>query len=55
MFMTAVSFFGTLISQINEIIKVQADKTKDLDNILEAYFSVHPGWVVPQYLYHHNN
>jgi hypothetical protein len=43
MFMVAISLFGTVISQINEIIKSHADKNKELDNILEAYFSIHPG------------
>jgi hypothetical protein len=43
MFITAVSLFGTLISQINEIITVRANKHRELDNILEAYFIIQPG------------
>ncbi len=42
LFLGAASLFGTIISQINEIVASQTTISKDLDNILEAYFSIEP-------------
>lgn len=42
MFLTAVSFFGTLISQLNEIVAKQTSETKELDLNLEAYLDIRP-------------
>ena len=42
LFFCAASLFGTLISQVNEIVAAQAALAKLLDDILEAYLSVKP-------------
>ena len=42
LFFCAASLFGTLISQVNEIVAAQAAVSKELDGILEAYLSVEP-------------
>ena len=40
--MGAASIFGTLVSQINEIVASQTTISKELDKVLEAYFSIQP-------------
>jgi hypothetical protein len=42
LFFCAASLFGTLISQVNEIVAAQGMVTKELDGILEAYLTVQP-------------
>jgi hypothetical protein len=42
LFLGAASLFGTLVSQINEIVAAQQVVSKELDLILDAYFSIHP-------------
>lgn len=42
LFLTAASLFGTIISQINEILVAQAEMSKELDNVLEAYSVIQP-------------
>jgi hypothetical protein len=42
LFLGAASLFGTLVSQINEIVAAQQAVSKELDLVLDAYFSVHP-------------
>jgi hypothetical protein len=42
LFLTAVSLFGTLISQLNEIVAKQTSETKELDENLESYLDIHP-------------
>jgi hypothetical protein len=42
LFLTAVSLFGTLISQLNEIVAKQTSETKELDQNLEAYLEIRP-------------
>lgn len=46
LFLAAVSLFGTLISQINEIVVSHAEMSKELDSILEAYSAVQPRQVL---------
>ena len=46
MFLTAVSLFGTLISQLNEIVAKQTSQTKELDDNLETYLAVQPRSVI---------
>ncbi len=46
LFLCAASLFGTLISQINEILNQKTSMSKDLDAILEAYLAVEPRCVV---------
>ena len=42
LFCVAASLFGTLISQVNEIVAAQAMQSKELDSALEAYLDVKP-------------
>jgi hypothetical protein len=42
MFLCSASLFGTLISQINEIVNQETSAAKELDVILEAYAAVQP-------------
>jgi hypothetical protein len=42
LFLYAASLFGTLISQVNEIVASHASMSKELDAILEAYLAVQP-------------
>jgi hypothetical protein len=42
LFFCAASLFGTLISQVNEIVAAQAAMSKELDGVLEAYLTVEP-------------
>ena len=42
MFLTAASFFGILISQLNEIVAKQTVLTKELDENLESYLNIQP-------------
>jgi hypothetical protein len=42
LFLGAASIFGTLVSQINEIVASQTTISKELDKVLEAYFSIQP-------------
>jgi hypothetical protein len=42
LFLCAASLFGTLISQVNEIVNQQTSMSKELDVILEAYLAVEP-------------
>jgi hypothetical protein len=42
LFLGAASLFGTIVSQINEIVASQTTISKELDCILEAYFSIEP-------------
>ena len=46
LFLCAASLFGTLISQVNEIVAAHSIVMRDLDTILEAYFSLQPRCVV---------
>ncbi len=40
LFLCAASLFGTLVSQVNEIVAAQQIKSKKMDGILEAYESI---------------
>jgi hypothetical protein len=42
LFLFAASLFGTIISQVNEIVAQHASMTKELDTILEMYLAVQP-------------
>ncbi len=42
LFLCSASLFGTLISQVNEIVHQQTSASKDLDEILEAYLVIEP-------------
>ncbi len=42
LFFCAASLFGTLISQVNEIVAAEAAVSKELDTVLEAYLTVKP-------------
>ncbi len=42
LFLAAVSLFGTLISQLNEIVAAQTNQTKDLENTLASYLTINP-------------
>jgi hypothetical protein len=42
LFLCSASLFGTLISQINEIVNQETSVTKELDVILEAYLVIQP-------------
>ncbi len=42
LFMSSAFLFGILVSQINEIVSAKQVKTKELDNILDAYLSINP-------------
>jgi hypothetical protein len=42
LFLCAASLFGTLISQVNEIVNQKTSVSKDLDEILESYLVVEP-------------
>jgi archaellum component FlaG (FlaF/FlaG flagellin family) len=42
LFLFSASLFGTLISQVNEIVAQHTNKAKELDKILEAYAEVQP-------------
>ena len=46
LFLTAVSLFGTLISQLNEIVAKQTSQTKELDYNLELYLDIQPRWML---------
>ncbi len=46
MFLIAISLFGTLISQLNEIVAARTSQTKDLDNALASYLTIKPKYVV---------
>ncbi len=47
LFLYAASLFGTLISQVNEIVAANSMMFRELDTILEAYFSLQPRYVDP--------
>jgi len=40
--MAAATIFGTLVSQINEIISATRQNTKELDQYLDAYLHIKP-------------
>jgi hypothetical protein len=42
LFLFAASLFGTIISQVNEIVAQHASMSKELDRILEMYLAVQP-------------
>ena len=42
LFLGAASLFGTIISQVNEIVNQQTSMSKELDVILEAYLAIEP-------------
>ncbi len=42
LFLAAVSLFGTLISQLNEVIAAQTALSKELDKTLGAYLDIRP-------------
>jgi hypothetical protein len=42
LFLAAVSLFGTLISQLNEIVAAQTNQTKELENTLASYLAIIP-------------
>ena len=42
LFLFSASLFGTLISQVNEIVAQHTNKSKEIDKILEAYLEVQP-------------
>ncbi len=42
LFLSAAFLFGILVSQINEIVAGQQAMSKELDEILDAYFSIQP-------------
>ena len=42
LFLAAVSLFGTIIAELNEIIHQLRIKSKGLDEILEAYLDICP-------------
>ena len=42
LFCCAASLFGTLISQVNEIVAAQAIQSKQLDSVLDSYLAVKP-------------
>jgi hypothetical protein len=42
LFLCSASLFGTLVSQVNEIVNQQTSVSKDLDEILEAYLVITP-------------
>jgi hypothetical protein len=46
LFLCAASLFGTLISQINEIVNQSTSMSKELDVILEMYLAIEPKCVV---------
>ncbi len=46
LFLCAASLFGTLISQINEIVNQSTSISKEIDVILEMYLAVEPKYVV---------
>ncbi len=46
LFLSTASLFGTLISQINEIVNQKTSMDKELDEILESYLTVEPRRVV---------
>jgi hypothetical protein len=46
LFLSAAFLFGILVSQINEIVAGQQAMSKELDAILDAYFSIQPRHVV---------
>ena len=46
LFCCAASLFGTLISQVNEIVAAQAIQSKELDSILESYLTVKPRYII---------
>jgi hypothetical protein len=48
LFLYAVSLFGTIIAEINEIVGQVTTKKKDLDHILESYLSLRPRWADTQ-------
>jgi hypothetical protein len=41
-FLAAVSIFGTLISQLNDIVAAQTLENKELDETLRAYLDIRP-------------
>ncbi len=47
LFLVAASFFGTLISELNEIVAAQTMKTKEIDEIMAAYLTIRPRWEKP--------
>ncbi len=42
LFLAAVSLFGTLISQLNEILAAQTNQIKELENTLVSYITINP-------------
>ena len=42
LFLGAASVFGTLISQVNEIVNQQTSMSQELDEVLEAYLAIEP-------------
>jgi hypothetical protein len=48
--MAAVSLFGTIIAEVNEIVRQITLRKKDLEKLLETYQSVHPRFLIVQNL-----
>jgi hypothetical protein len=46
LFLTTVSLFGSIISQLNEILSTYAGRTKDLEDTLELYLRIRPRYKV---------
>jgi hypothetical protein len=42
LFLFSASLFGTIISQVNEIVAQHTNEAKELDKILEAYSEMQP-------------
>ena len=38
----AISLFGTIIAEVNEILMFLRIKSKGLDKVLESYLAIHP-------------
>ena len=51
LFCCTASLFGTIISQINEIVAAQASMMKELDGVLEAYLTVKPRSLTYQFCF----
>ena len=48
LFLAAVSLFGTLVSQLNEIVANQTKHTKALEDTLELYLGIRPRYIRTQ-------
>ena len=42
LFLAAISLFGTIIAELNEVLMNLRARTKGLDKILEAYLAMNP-------------